>query len=1049
MRKTSLLLAALSVPLVIGTTAGVLQAGSENDITEESGVAIDEAHFPDKEFRKIIKQYDENGDGILSGTESFFVSVLECPDKGITSLKGIEYLENLASLSCESNLLTELDVSHNPELQYLECSYNQIRKLDLSNNPKLIVLSCGGEVEFKDDYTAPIVKGKLESINLDGCEELSSIDISGNLVSDLGLSDSANIDELRVSFNPIKKLDLSNMKGLTRLHCNYTDISKLDVSEKTKLIELGCAGNNLSGLDVTHNPLLTYLDCASNKISSIDLSKNAVLSYLRVDDNQLTTLDLSNQLHLIVCLTDHNNLKSLDIGYTLLADAYDPYLLQDMETYYEFYIHAEGIDNYDFYWLTFDKNTKLQYKKNEGKIICKIDKNSFPDDEFRKFVTQFDSNKDGAFNKTELGLVSQMSLFDLPIHSIEGIRYFYNLQDFGAHGTQVEEFDLSNMTQLLRVDIDDLYSEPTVRSINVKGCTDLASFCCECDKIQELNLSTNINLKQLVCNGKIESLDLSNNKLLERLVISNDKLTTLIGNDWSHLWDLEIFCKQLQSFNLSNYPEVTYISISADLETLDLSHCPKLNELTVVSSRLKSLDTGKNNRLTRLQVTSSQISSFDLSHNQELEAFTCSGENIQKVTIAKDAEIRMLCVSGCPMLKQLDISSCSKLMELYCSNCGLTKLDISHNPNLKWLECLENPLTAISDFGNNPLLECLVLSDCKMSTVDLSKNTMLRTLTLRRMDLTSLDLSKNIELISIDLSDNLLTELDLSKVYVLYYVDLRMNMFQEKPKYVFGDGGEEYFEPQKYSVKSFETFVERLYTVALNRNSDPEGKAFWIKQVVEEGKTGADCARFFLLDAPEFMNRNLSVEDFVETLYKTFFDRESDAAGKVGWVTAIKNGQKTRTDVVNDFIESTEWCNVCASYGVKSGAKYHKATKASQNAIDFATRLYTCCLGRNAEESGLKYWSLALTNLEQTGAAAAKHFFESEEFVGSNTSDEVYIYRLYTTFMDRDPSGEESQYWIGELAAGRQTRQSVLAFFAQSDEFTKICKQYGIERGTI
>ena len=248
---------------------------------------------------------------------------------------------------------------------------------------------------------------------------------------------------------------------------------------------------------------------------------------------------------------------------------------------------------------------------------------------------------------------------------------------------------------------------------------------------------------------------------------------------------------------------------------------------------------------------------------------------------------------------------------------------------------------------------------------------------------------------------------------------------------------------------TFEDFVERLYTVALGRASEPEGKEFWIKQVVEEGKTGADCARFFLLDADEFMKRNLSVEEFVETLYATFFDRESDPEGKAGWVEAIKSSKKTRAEVVNDFIESTEWCDVCATYGVKSGAHYHKATKASKNAINFATRLYTCCLKRDAEEDGLKYWSLALTNLEQTGSSAAKFFFEGDEFVGFNTTDEEYLMRLYTTFMDREPAGSEVDFWIGEIKAGRQTRKSILSFFAQSPEFTDICKKYGIDRGEI
>ncbi len=255
--------------------------------------------------------------------------------------------------------------------------------------------------------------------------------------------------------------------------------------------------------------------------------------------------------------------------------------------------------------------------------------------------------------------------------------------------------------------------------------------------------------------------------------------------------------------------------------------------------------------------------------------------------------------------------------------------------------------------------------------------------------------------------------------------------------------------PTPTEAPTFEDFVERLYVVALNRESEPEGKEYWVKQVVEEGETGADCARYFLLEAPEFMDRKLSTDDFVETLYKTFFDRESDDDGKAGWVKAIDSGAKTRAEVVNDFIESVEWCNVCATYGVKSGALYHKATIASKNATDFATRLYTCCLARDPEEGGLLYWSLALTNLDETGCSAAKQFFTSEEFVKFRLKDNEYIRRLYTTFMDREPAASEVTYWIGELQAKRQTRRSILAFFGQSEEFTKICKQYGIDRGTI
>ena len=251
------------------------------------------------------------------------------------------------------------------------------------------------------------------------------------------------------------------------------------------------------------------------------------------------------------------------------------------------------------------------------------------------------------------------------------------------------------------------------------------------------------------------------------------------------------------------------------------------------------------------------------------------------------------------------------------------------------------------------------------------------------------------------------------------------------------------------SEGTIEQFAERLYTVALGRESDAEGLKYWSDEIKNGNKTGGECAHFFLIDAPEFLNRGLSEEEFVETLYKTFFGRDSEPAGKAYWVGELKKGTKTKEDVINGFIDSTEWCNICASYGVKSGAPNAKAEVASQNAKDFATRLYTCCLNRGPEKGGLAYWSLALTNLEQTGCSAAKFFFTGDEFVGFGLKNDEYVRRLYTTFMGRDPEASEVAYWVGEIKKGTQTKDSVLAFFGQSPEFTNICKKYGIDRGTI
>ncbi len=245
----------------------------------------------------------------------------------------------------------------------------------------------------------------------------------------------------------------------------------------------------------------------------------------------------------------------------------------------------------------------------------------------------------------------------------------------------------------------------------------------------------------------------------------------------------------------------------------------------------------------------------------------------------------------------------------------------------------------------------------------------------------------------------------------------------------------------------FEDFVERLYVVALDRPSEKAGKDFWIEKVVNGEYNGAECARFFLLQAPEFMNRNLDDSQFVEVLYRTFFDRESEPEGKAYWLGRLASDTPRET-IVNEFIESTEWCNICARYGVRSGALYHKAEFASYNAVMFATRLYTCCLDREPEKEGLEYWALALTNLEQTGYDAAYLFFTSKEFVDMKVTDIEYIVRLYQTFMDRDADSEGMQYWLGQLASGVR-REQIVEGFACSEEFTNICMAYGIERGEV
>ena len=70
-------------------------------------------------------------------------------------------------------------------------------------------------------------------------------------------------------------------------------------------------------------------------------------------------------------------------------------------------------------------------------------------------------------------------------------------------------------------------------------------------------------------------------------------------------------------------------------------------------------------------------------------------------------------------------------------------------------------------------------------------------------------------------------------------------------------------------------FVERMYTTAMGRSYDEEGRQYWASALANFEITGEQCgASFFLSD--EMINYNLSDKDFLGRLYATFMNREAD-----------------------------------------------------------------------------------------------------------------------------------------------------------------------------
>jgi LCP family protein required for cell wall assembly len=109
-------------------------------------------------------------------------------------------------------------------------------------------------------------------------------------------------------------------------------------------------------------------------------------------------------------------------------------------------------------------------------------------------------------------------------------------------------------------------------------------------------------------------------------------------------------------------------------------------------------------------------------------------------------------------------------------------------------------------------------------------------------------------------------------------------------------------------------FVSRFYEQCLNRQPDQSGLNVWVGSLLDGSKTGEDVASGFIL-SDEFISRNCDDRTFVTILYKAFFNREPDSYGFNEWLSRLSSGS-SRESVLNGFLHSTEFTNLCSGYGI-------------------------------------------------------------------------------------------------------------------------------------
>ncbi len=260
------------------------------------------------------------------------------------------------------------------------------------------------------------------------------------------------------------------------------------------------------------------------------------------------------------------------------------------------------------------------------------------------------------------------------------------------------------------------------------------------------------------------------------------------------------------------------------------------------------------------------------------------------------------------------------------------------------------------------------------------------------------------------------------------------------------DGKEELAEP----VDPIEEFVTRMYRIILEREPDT-GSATWVNGLMRGSFTGVRVADGFIM-SDEFMNKDISNEDFVKILYRAFFGREADPEGLATWTSLLDGGCK-KAYVFAGFANSVEFGDLCAEAGIVQGraAEYLADRQTGLSEADykvwcFVERMYMEVLNRTADEPGVRSWVGALQDGSMTGVQVADGFIMSEEFLAKNMTNEEYVRIMYRAFFGRDADPEGLATWTNALATG-WTKQEVFAGFANSNEFGVLCEQAGIVQG--
>ena len=306
------------------------------------------------------------------------------------------------------------------------------------------------------------------------------------------------------------------------------------------------------------------------------------------------------------------------------------------------------------------------------------------------------------------------------VTSLGGIEYFPNLKRVDVSETGIAEIDLSknniesfianscmnigrielgnNNTSLTNLNLNQSVIPSTV-DLDLSGCPNLDHLRLAGYLGAPIDVSKNTKLTLLVVGGTFDSnyvtgalsgernlgltsLDISNNPLIDSLVIQNAPISSV---DVSHLSGLKMFAVRtllLTSVDVSNNAELLNLEVAGMPMTLDVSQNPELSKMTYIYTDLHA---------------SEAAVALDLSNNPKIAEIITTHSGVSSITTPTNpTALWRLQLPFCVNMTAFDFSNCTALDWMNISHSGYTgTVDIRACTNVTFVQVNDmiNPIT--------------------------------------------------------------------------------------------------------------------------------------------------------------------------------------------------------------------------------------------------------------------------------------------------------------------------------------------------------------------